>query len=260
MGGGERHLVDLVAALERRGHEVFVACREGAELKSRLEFESPSRVINLPLKNALDLKSARALSKIVREIEPDIIHAHLGRDYSLAAIASRANGKTKLILTRHVLFSLCPIHALTLARASRIIAVSQAVANSLAAKWKKHAGKIRIVHNGLDIDETDKTLDRFDRKAVLERFNLDVKKRYVVTVGDLNPLKGHEDFVRAASNAARERTDVDFVIIGSDKSKDGHNLFRLKQLVRDEKISERVHFVDWVHDLSILLKAEDVFV
>ena len=94
-------------------------------------------IATLSLRNSLDVSSARSLASLVRENDIQIIHAHMARDYPLAAYAARRNPAARLILTRHVLFPLNRLHRLTFSGASRIIAVSQAVASQLRAdKWR----------------------------------------------------------------------------------------------------------------------------
>src|SRR5215813_85620 len=130
-GGGERHLVDLSNELARRGHDVFAIVRPGSPLVPRLMQLSPEHIQRLPLQNALDVRSANQLAAFVKRHNIDIVHAHMARDYSLAAFATRRNPTAKLIVTRHVLFRLKRLHSHVLARASRVIAVSEAVAREL---------------------------------------------------------------------------------------------------------------------------------
>src|SRR5215210_1087636 len=88
-GGGERHTADLANALARRGHEVFAAAPPGSPLVAELKRVPAENVFEMPLRNALDVQSAIELARRVREREIEIIHAHVARDYLLAALASR---------------------------------------------------------------------------------------------------------------------------------------------------------------------------
>ena len=132
-GGGERYVVDLSNSLLGRGHEVFAAVRPKSPLMNYLQIPA-TNVKTLPLRNALDVSSARALLRFVKENKIDVIHAHMARDYSLAAYAARVKPQPKFIVTRHVLFRLNGIHRRTLARATKLIAVSSAVARQLRLK------------------------------------------------------------------------------------------------------------------------------
>ena len=104
LGGGERHLADLVNGLTLRGHEVFVALRPNSPLVQELEVPR-ERIITLALRNSLDAASARELSRLVKRNKIEIVHAHMARDYPLAAFAVRKN-PAALVITRHVLFEL----------------------------------------------------------------------------------------------------------------------------------------------------------
>jgi hypothetical protein len=125
-GGGERYLVDLSHALAARGHEVFVTARPHSPLLTQLKIPS-ANIKLLPLRNALDAPSARHLDQFVNQHQIEVVHAHMARDYSLAAYATRRNPDAKFFVTRHVLFPLSGLHRRTLARASAIIAVSEDV-------------------------------------------------------------------------------------------------------------------------------------
>jgi len=91
IGGGERHLIDLSSGLVERGHEVFVALRKGAPVRQQLTSIAPDHIFEVSLRHALDFGSALKLSKIIRENKIEIVHAHLARDYPLAALAMRHN-------------------------------------------------------------------------------------------------------------------------------------------------------------------------
>ena len=104
-GGGERYVADLTTALVARGHDVYVAVRPGSPLPRHLQL-SPEKILSLPLRNALDVQSARELEKFVRRKRIEVVHAHMARDYTLASYAARRNSRTKFVVTRHVLFKL----------------------------------------------------------------------------------------------------------------------------------------------------------
>ncbi len=83
LGGGERHLADLANGLAARGHEVCAALRPNSPLISELKKIPRENITTLSLRNALDAKSARDLSKMVRRYQIQIVHAHMARDYPL---------------------------------------------------------------------------------------------------------------------------------------------------------------------------------
>jgi glycosyltransferase involved in cell wall biosynthesis len=253
IGGGEKHLADLANGLTRRGHDLFAALVPGSPLVAELSSVPSQNLIELPMRNSLNVASALELARFVRQNEIQIVHAHVARDYPLAALVARRAG-VRLVLTRHVLFPLNRIHKLTLRQTSRVIAVSQAVADGLNAQRIFAPNKIVRVHNGIDVDRFVK-----GREDVAGRESDDAKLR-VGVVGHLAPIKGQEDFVRAAALVCDRRDDVDFIIAGEDKSRSGEHRRSLEKLIKELGLNQRVSLTGWVDDVARLLGGFDLFV
>lgn len=250
IGGGEKHLADLSNSLARRGHDMFAALIPASPLVSELPTLPVQNFVELTMRNALSLGSAMKLARFARANKVDLIHAHIARDYPLAALASgRAN--VPLVLTRHVLFPLSRVHRLTLRRTSRVIAVSQAVAESLRAQNIFAPGKIVVIHNGIDVD-------RF--AAGVDPGRAEKREIRVGMIGHLAPIKGQEDFVRAAAIVCERRADIDFAIAGEDKSRSGENRAGLERLISELNLKEKVRLIGWAEDVAELLSTWDLYV
>lgn len=243
-GGGERHLADLSRALVDRGQEVYAASVPASPLQDELSFLPEASIFALSPRNYL--KNVIGLAEFVRAHEIEIVHAHAARDYHLAAQAVRLASRGQLVLTRHALFPLRGINKYLLKNTRRVIAVSQAVAESLRSNGVIESSKITVVHNGIDID-------RFARPVSASGAIV------VGTVGHLAPIKGHDIFLRAAALIS-DRKDVHFVIIGEDKSpRMGHRRF-LESLVTELGLNGRVTMPGWQDDIPGLLSSLTLFV
>jgi glycosyltransferase involved in cell wall biosynthesis len=263
LGGGERHLLDLTLALAARGHDVHIAFRPGSVLQEQLAAQQllpASNLFKLPLRNALDFKSARRLARIVRERRIEIVHAHMARDYPLAALATRQNYEARLIITRHVLFPLNKIHRLTLSRVSRVIAVSEPVARTLSAQRIFPERKICVVPNGIDLTRFNASGRAQGRASLCRRLGIDENRLLIGTLGELNLLKGHADFLRAAVLVAKQFPSADFVIAGADSSDTGEHRAALERLISESGLKGRAHLAGWLDDVAPYLSALDVFV
>ena len=260
LGGGERHLADLASGLVARGHNVFVAVRPKSPLVNELKAVGEENIVRLALRNSLDAKSARDLSKLVSRNRIQIVHAHMARDYPLAAYAAIKNPGSKLIVTRHVLFGLSPLHRMTLSKCARIIAVSQAVASQLRADAIVPAGKISVVVNGIDTARFQAAREKFIRREFLTRWELPQNSSLVGTVGELTPLKGQEDFLRAAAQVLKQHPSAYFIVAGIDHSRGNQHRTHIERLIEDLNLRERVRLVGWMEDLAQLYCALDVFV
>ena len=184
LGGGERHLADLANGLAEHDHDVHVTVRANSPLIEELRRVPSKNITTLPLRNSLDASSARSLAKLVKANGVQIVHAHMARDYPLAAYAARANPGTRLIVTRHVLFPLTRLHRVTLSKAARIIAVSAAVASQLRADAIVPPEKISVVLNGIDTGKFVNAVAGFDRKQFLATWKLP-QESLLVPVGEL---------------------------------------------------------------------------
>jgi glycosyltransferase involved in cell wall biosynthesis len=187
----------------------------------------------------------------VRRRGIEVIHAHLARDYSLAAYAARRNREVKFVATRHVLFQLNRLHRHTLARATKVIAVSAAVARELRAQRILSDQQIAVIPNGVDVDRFNRALANFDRFQYLRSVGLPSDCTLVGSIGELRTLKRHDDFIRAAALVP----DAHFVLAGV-----GETRKQLEDMVVELGLKDRFHFLGWVDEVEKLLCSLDVFV
>jgi glycosyltransferase involved in cell wall biosynthesis len=260
LGGGERHLVDLANALVTRGHEVFAAVRPDSPLIAQLTGLPRENIVTLPLRNALDAPSARSLARTARKHEIEIVHAHMARDYPLASYAVRRNAGARLIITRHVLFPLNRLHAITLSQASRVIAVSEAGARELRAQGLMPLERIVVVPNGIDVQSFANARSQVDRAAFCRRWKIPENCLLVGSVGEIKSLKGHEDFVRAAAIIVHRFPKVNFLIAGTDSSRTGKHRAALEELISKLDLAKHIHLAGWLDDVAPFYCALDVFV
>lgn len=260
LGGGERHLADLASALVERGHDVYAALRQRSPLRDELDALPAANIFSFRLRNSLDLASAMELARHVREHKIEIVHAHVARDYPLAALAVWRNSQAKLIITRHVLFKLNRLHALTFRQARRVIAVSQAVGRALTAQNIFPARKITVIPNGIDFRRFDASLQGFDRETFLRRMSIAPESLLIGTVGEIKRQKGYEEYLRAAAIIAREKKSTHFIIAGADTTRTGAHRAALERLINELGLTSRVHFTGWLDEVAPLMAALDVYV
>lgn len=252
-------MADLTNALVAKGHDVYVAVRRESPLPRHLQI-STDKIFTLPLRNALDVQSAHELERIVRRKRIDVVHAHMARDYSLAAYAAQRNRQTKFIVTRHVLFKLNRLHRHTLARATRVIAVSNAVATELRAAGIVSDKQIAVIHNGIDVDRIKKTCAGIPLQSFIRSIGITLDGPLVGSIGELRPLKRHDDFIRAAALIRKEFPETHFVLAGVDTSPSHEMRRQLEKLVAELGLTDRFHFLGWLDEAERLLCAMDVFV
>jgi len=247
IGGGETHLADLSNALTGRGHQIFFALVSESPVKDLIKNAAPENVLFTRMRNALDVFSARELAKFVFQNDVEIIHAHLARDYPLAALAARTTGKP-FVFTRHVLFPIKRLQKYALKNVGGIIAPSKAVADALRRQNLFPPEIIETIHNGIDPERftrVDKNQNAFFT---------------VGTIGHLARLKGHDVFIRAAAVVLQKRQDIRFVIVGEDKSGSGENRREIENLIAELNLQHQVEIAGWTNDVRPFLHNFDLFV
>lgn len=256
-GGGERHLVDLARELATRGHEVHVALRPGAALERAFADDRNVRIVTLPLRNAVDVESALRLAMYARRHGIEIIHAHVARDYPVAALAAQLGRRTAFVITRHLLFPLKSLHRVTLGDATKVICVSRGVADAMRASRIIADDKIVVIPNGVDLRMFE---DRDRREPSPNRSARDDTRFVVGTAGELSAHKGHEDFIRAARLICLEREDVSFVIVGEDSAPGKPFRLVLERMIGELKLNGRVRLPGWTDDVAAFYRSLDLFV
>jgi len=99
-----RHFIlPLMRAARARGHEVVAACAEGPLLD--LPRAEGFTVVPLPMARSLSPaangRALRALRALMREIRPDLVHAHFPISGLLARVAARWEGVPRTAYTVH---------------------------------------------------------------------------------------------------------------------------------------------------------------
>jgi glycosyltransferase involved in cell wall biosynthesis len=254
IGGGERHVIDLTRALIERGHELHLAIRSNAKIKSELS-SLPIIWHELPLKNAVDIFSAKKLKKIIVQHNIEIVHGHVARDYTVCGLACKKTS-AKLFLTRH---HFNPIKSNFLYRWAlrdtyRLIAVSSAV-NS----FERLQEKICVIPNWIDLASIA-TLTKGDARK-----SLDITHKFAVAIiGQISPGKGQSALIAAAAYLSLEPVgrEIDYLIIGAAKKTELEYELFLKEGVNcsnaQASYGTQVHFKGYISDIVTKLAAFDI--
>src|SRR5215204_5516141 len=135
--------VDLACLQAKAGHEVVVASA-GGEYETLLKrYNVKHFELDQTRKLAKFPRAIRRYEAVVREFQPDIVHAHMMTGVVLARVL-RAWAGYALVSTVHNEFQR---HAILMGLADRVIAVSEAVGRSMRQRGVA-GSKIRVVLNG----------------------------------------------------------------------------------------------------------------
>ena len=102
-GGQEIRIFQECQLLLERGHRVSIVCQSNSPLhKKCLAIASPKfTCYPLRMKSSINIFSYRSLSKLIKNIKPDIIHTHSSIDSWLAGIIGNVYG-IPVVRSRHI--------------------------------------------------------------------------------------------------------------------------------------------------------------
>jgi len=173
-------------------------------------------VEELPLRNRADLSSLRRLRRILREFQPDIIHAYTGKTAWLAIAAQWPRKSAQLVFYRGAIRPPSKWNpADRLLFGSRWVdmydCLSRGVAESLA-RGGVPRDRLAVVYYGHDASwYTDGELPvGLQQKSA---------KLRIGAVANYRPIKGLEVLVHAADILYERRLDFELVIAGRDDQK-----------------------------------------
>ena len=235
------------------GHRAVLVAHSEGELFRRAS-EGTDLVPLAPV-NEVDLATAWKLSKIVRQWQPAIVHAHDPHAVSMAALAlsfGAPSPRPKLIASRRVDFHL-QSHAFSQWKYRQMdgfIAASHAI-KAILVQDGIPAGRIDVVHDGIDVEK------------IAHRQATDLHAEYwlprgapvMVNVGALVPHKGQKHLIDAMPAVLREVPDAQLIIFG-----EGDLRAALEKQVKHLNLGKRVLLPGFREDVLSLVKTADLFV
>jgi glycosyltransferase involved in cell wall biosynthesis len=246
IGGSERHLLTLLPALRAIGIEAeFVGLddSEGAiePFYGALD-ASGVPYTRLDGSRQLSLSAVRAL----RGLRADVLHTHLVHADVAGALGRR---RARLVSTKHNddPFRAGPFRfaerALT-RRASRVIAITEALRQFCVERVGLPAAKVEVVHYGLDAPPA-----AWGPNPALA---LPGGARLLLCVSRLEPQKGIDTALRALTQLPAETV---LVVLG-----EGPQRAELEALARSLGVAERTRFPGRVGDVAALLREAELLV
>lgn len=145
--GGQRQVFLLATGLRDKGYRTLVVAPTGSPLIRRAE-HAGLPTYRLTLRGEWDIRSARELRAVAREWNASIVHAHDARSHSIARIALFGRRKTKLVVTRRVVFPPKQVRLKYRYGIDAFIAISEAV-RAVMVRAGVPSRLIEVVHSGV---------------------------------------------------------------------------------------------------------------
>jgi L-malate glycosyltransferase len=262
-GGTENHFMTLSRSLDAARFDVRFAClrKWGPFVDELRERQIPLVEYQLATFRSLNALAQQArLARDVKRHAVDIVHAYSfygnvfgippGRLAAPVVIASiRDCGPYLTTMQRRLQRHVCRL-------ADCILVNAEAVKQWLIDDGYD-ASQIVVIPNGVDL----RRFGGADRQAVRRSLGVPESARLIGLVSRLSPLKGIEDFLKAAATMAAKADDLRFVIVGEPSPiKNVEYLDDLRKLARRLGIDGKVLFTGLRSDVPALLSSLDISV
>jgi glycosyltransferase involved in cell wall biosynthesis len=261
-GGAENHLLDLTRSLVARGYSVSVCYLKGSGYWSEALLSAGAAVHPLNIRNYGDIRGVARLVRLIRNLRPDLIHAHLPPAELYARLALLFTGRhTAVVATKHndEPFFRGPgawmLRAWVARRVCRVIAISSAVATYLAkTNFRFPTQRIVTIYNGIHPapyeDVSAESVTAIRREWGVDEFFV------VGTVARLTAQKNIRGLIEGfAQFVQRQITPARLVIVGRGELK-----AELERQSEALGLSGAVVWAGFREDIPAVVSGFDVFV
>ncbi|MFW6058890.1 MAG: glycosyltransferase [Phycisphaeraceae bacterium] len=272
LGGAQKDTIMLAAAQAAAGHAVHLAYgpiygpegslyEEAAASGATLHEVRSLRRAVLPVHDAL---CYRALRRLIREVQPDVVHTHSSKAGILGRAAGWAERAPAVIHTVHGL----PFHdrqprwlnrayvnaeRWAARRCHHLIAITPAMVEAFEQERIADRARFTVIPSGVDTSELHVTPG--DREAVRAELGIPPDAPVLGIIARLDPLKGHDDLLDIVPELLKWQPDLRLLFIG-----DGWHRPHLEQRIEAEGLRDRVILTGLVPHAQIahFLAAVDV--
>ncbi|MEX0744196.1 MAG: glycosyltransferase, partial [Phycisphaeraceae bacterium] len=260
LGGAQQNTVMSCAAQVAAGHDVTLAygpihgpegsLLEQAQLSGARLVEVPS--LRRAVSPAHDPACYFALRKLVREVQPDVVHTHsskagiLGRAAAWAQRRANTDGRLRPIVVhtvhglpfhehqpRLVHHAYVALERWAAKRCDRLIAITPAMVDAFVNERIAERDRFTVIPSGVQLSQFER--DRSHRTAARRELGVPDDAPVLGIVARLDPLKGHDDLLAIMPALLATLPELRLVCIG-----DGFHRPRIERTLANKPWRERV--------------------
>jgi L-malate glycosyltransferase len=251
--GGQNQVLNTLMGLRALGHRTMLVAHSEGELRQRAS--EGLDLLPLAPKTEMDLTAAWRLSRILKQLKPDIVHAHDPHGVAMAALAlsmSTQLAKPPLVAARRVDFHLRgnSLSRWKYRQVDCFICASEAIRQMLIGDGVPVARAV-TVHEGIDIERVESA----EPTNLHGEFWLPHHAPVIGNVAALVAHKGQRYLIEAARLVVQQVPDARFIIAGEGELRPA-----LERQIKDHRLEKHVLLAGFRPDILSLHKAFDIFV
>lgn len=222
-----------------------------------------SRAINI----SQEYRAYKKIKKILKEIQPDIVHTHASKAGLLGRMAAFSLRIPVVVHTfhGHVFHSYFgkfkttffkQIERYLAKKSTGIIAISALQKHELADVHKiVNQEKIKVIPLGFDLQKFQE--GRIEKREVVRaQYKLSDDEVAITIIGRLAPIKDHDYFLNVIEEVLKQTPQEIKVFIVGDGSEKNHIEDRVNKL--NEAYPNRIMMTSWILDIATFIQGMDI--
>lgn len=255
IGGAGRYLLNLLEESDKEAFELVFVLPQRSKLKALLE-KSGGKVKEVAIApdQSFNRHDVPIFMKLIKELQPDIIHTHASLS---ARIAAKLIGAKGLIYTRHYVDTSCMEETIVKKRSLKERlkrGVNNALCDGVIGVAKEcepvilemgiKPEKIKIIPNGV---VPLKRYSQDEKDRIRERYNIPPKHKVITIMARLSKEKGHEVFIDTIKRVTKERNDVVGVIVGT-----GPEEVTIAKYIQEESLEDVIKMTGFIEQVEAI--------
>jgi len=277
LGGAQENTLITCKHLAQRGHDVTLitgpAIGPEGELFEQTKGQDYKVVVLDRLRRAInpfnDTLSYFQIKKLLRQLQPDIVHTHSAKAGILGRFAAhRLKRATKIVHTIHGLafhqyqsqwlnkFYIA-IEKSAAKRTDFFVSVANAMTAQATAVGIGRPEQYVTAYSAIEEDDFLEPISQERKREFRRKYGIDEDAIVLVTIARLFMLKGHEYIIESAKHLSKRFDKCIWLFVG-----DGNLSEHFKQQVRQLGLAERIKFTGLLppSQIPLAIQSSDILV
>jgi len=277
LGGAQENTLITCKHLAQRGHDVTLitgpAIGPEGELFEQTKGQDYKVVVLDRLRRAInpfnDTLSYFQIKKLLRQLQPDIVHTHSAKAGILGRFAAhRLKRATKIVHTIHGLafhqyqsqwlnkFYIA-IEKSAAKRTDFFVSVANAMTAQATAVGIGRPEQYVTAYSAIEEDDFLEPISQERKREFRRKYGIDEDAIVLVTIARLFMLKGHEYIIESAKHLSKRFDKCIWLFVG-----DGNLSDHFKQQVRQLGLAERIKFTGLLppSQIPLAIQSSDILV
>ncbi len=269
-GGGRKHIVDLLLGLDKTKYDItfiYSARRADSTFLSNLVdlknagIKLAELFMEREVKPAADLKSLFALRKIIKDVQPDIIHLHAAKAGALGRLAAKLSGIKNVIYNPHggsfhkfderLGFIYFIVEKLLTTNNVHYIGVSEYACKRIEETLHIDKSRNHLIYNGIETNDCSN-----DETSLRKEMDYSQNDFIVLLPALFYSEKGHLEFIDSFRQMKEELNPAVKILFAGN----GPLEIQVKEKVKELGLEQTVIFLGFIPDMEKYYRLADLII